>query len=54
MLLCTHTSKTNTMDTPTKLSVLLKRAFFLNRILRRKKSAFAKQRRLLRGDYNLF
>jgi hypothetical protein len=42
------------MDKPTKLSVIFSKASLLGRILRRKKSAFAKQRRLLRGDYNLF
>lgn len=42
------------MDKPTKLSVFLGRVPLLSRILRRRKSAFSKQRRLLRGDYNLF
>lgn len=42
------------MDKPTNLSAFLKKVFFLDRIMRRKKSAFAKQRRLLRGDYNIF
>jgi hypothetical protein len=41
------------MSKSTKLSAFLS-TFFLIRLLRRKKSAFAKQRRLLRGDYNLF
>jgi len=42
------------MDKPTNLSAFLKKVFFLSRIQRRKKSAFAKQRRFLRGDYNIF
>lgn len=36
------------MEKPNKIIALFYRIF------RRKKSAFAKQRRLLRGDYNIF
>lgn len=42
------------MSKTTKFSALLGKTNFFSRIFRRKKTAFAKQRRLLRGDYNLF
>lgn len=49
-----HIKQTAMDKQPTKLSVLFSKPLFLSRLFRRKNSAFARQRRLLRGDYKLF